>query len=324
MRIGIGVMGCANIARRHVIPAIQQTEEFELKAVASRDKQKAREFGDLFGCDALCGYEALLQREDIGAVYMPLPTGIHEPWMMETITAGKHILAEKSLAVDYASATRIMAAAKDAGLVVMENLMFEYHSQQDRVRQIVNSGELGQIRLFRSSFGFPPLDPANFRYDKDLGGGALLDCGAYPLKATQVLWGPDVRVHHAMLHYDDTRDVDLYGSAFLSVAADGRTIPAEVSFGMDNYYQCCYDIWGSKGRLVAARAFTAPPGFRPGMRIEKQDECHEYALPQDNHFVGTLRHFAAAIRDGRAADEAAKVLRQAKLLEDVRTHATRI
>jgi len=192
-KIKMGVMGCANIAKRSVIPEIKLIEDFELSAVASRSKEKADAFAKHFNCEGIDGYDNLLKRDDIDAIYMPLPTGMHEEWVLKTLEAGKHILIEKSLAVDFSSAQKMVEKAKEKGLLIMEDFMFLYHSQHQFVKDLISKGEIGELRCFRSSFGFPPFPPGNFRYDRNMGGGALLDAAAYTVRASQLFLGMDLR-----------------------------------------------------------------------------------------------------------------------------------
>lgn len=100
-KIRIGVMGCADIAQRLVIPAIQQLgEKFKLVGVASRTADKARSFADRFACESIEGYNTLVLRDDIDAVYIPLPTGLHKEWIIKALEHGKHVYAEKSIAMN--------------------------------------------------------------------------------------------------------------------------------------------------------------------------------------------------------------------------------
>jgi dTDP-3,4-didehydro-2,6-dideoxy-alpha-D-glucose 3-reductase len=317
-KLRIGVMGCANIAKRFVLDALHAASGCELVAIASRDKEKCTTFANQFKCRPVHGYDQLLCMDDIDAVYMPLPTGLHEEWMLKAIKAGKHILAEKSLALNYDSALRIGTAARENAVVVMENYMFQFHSQQQQIRQIIASGELGDMRIFRSSFGFPPLSDDNFRYAAALGGGCLLDAGGYPLKACQLLFGNDIDVKAAFLKYDKSRGVDIFGSAMLLVNNDSSSFPAEISFGFDNFYQCNYEIWGSKGKLTAHRAFTAGPGFMPVITVEKQGDMHEYTLPADNHFKNSIEHFVNAVINKRVSAEVDAILKQANLQQEIK------
>jgi len=314
----IGVMGCANIAQKSVIPAMLACPEWEVAAIASRDIEKARGYTQKFGGEALGSYEALLEREDIEAIYMPLPTGLHEEWVIKSLEAGKNVLVEKSLAMDYASAQRMASVAQANDLVMMENFMFWYHSQQKTIMDILNSGELGSFRLLRASFGFPPLVEGNFRYDKALGGGAILDSAAYCVKISQMFFGLDVKVASSTL-FVDSKGVDLYGSATI-LAEDGRT--AQLSWGFDNFYQCNCEIWGSKGKLYADRVFTAQPGFSPKIIVEKQDVKTETQLKGDNHFINILKQFHTNIITKNGASTLQEITNQARLLSDLRDKAT--
>ena len=159
-------MGCANIALRSVIPAILSCGFTRLVAVASRSSQKAQQFAAQFECEAVQGYENLLSRDDIDAIYMPLPTGLHEEWVTRSLEAGKHVLVEKSFASDYASARLMLDLARSSNLLVMENFMFLYHSQYDFIKDQIDKGAIGELRGFRSSFGFPPLQQENFQLSK--------------------------------------------------------------------------------------------------------------------------------------------------------------
>jgi len=314
-KIRIGVMGCANIAVRSVIPAIVSIPGLELAAVASRDMDKAHRTGDIFGCDAVEGYKNLLDRKDIDAVYMPLPTGLHDEWVMKCLEAGKHVLAEKALACDFAGAARMVDKAASSNLLLMEDFMFQYHSQHEFVRTMLDSGEIGEIRLFRSCFGFPPFPGDNFRYDKALGGGALLDAGGYPVKASRMFLGKGLQVKAANLCYDKEKGVDIYGSAYLSSPSG---VVSEIAFGFDNYYQCNYEFWGSKGKIIVERAFTPPPGFKPRIVLEKQDLREEFQAKPDNHFANILAEFHRAIVEKDFETHLDDVLDQARIQDEIR------
>jgi NDP-hexose-3-ketoreductase len=311
-------MGCASIAERSVIPAVRSIPGWELAAVASRRSEKAERFASIFGCDAVVGYDVLLERDDIHAVYMPLPTGLHDQWVSKSLEAGKHVLVEKSMACDYDGAKRMADKAARAKLVLMENFMFQYHSQHRFVRELVEGGEIGEIRLFRSTFGFPPLAENNFRYNKDLGGGALLDAGGYPVKASQIFLGKGLKVEAANLSYDRERDVDIFGSAYLSSSSG---MVSEIAFGFDNFYQCNYEFWGSKGKLIVERAFTPPPGFRPRIILDTPDVRKEFLAASDNHFVNILIEFHRAIVEKDYTEHLEAVSDQARILDEIRNRS---
>ncbi len=317
-KLRIGVLGCANIAKRSVIPAMLEIDGLELVAVASRTEHKANEYAQLFNCEAIVGYQNLLDRGDIDVIYMPLPTGLHEEWVIKALQAGKHVHIEKSLAMDYDSAMRMVDMARDKGLLIMENFMFLYHGQHQFVKDIIAKGEIGELRCFRSSFGFPPLPEDNFRYNRELGGGALLDAAAYTVRASQLFLGNDLWVEAATLN-NNKSEVDIYGGAYLK-SEQGHF--AEVAFGFDNFYQCNYEIWGSKGKITAHRSFTPGSNFKPVITIEKQGEIENHEIEAENHFINILKEFIRCVNEKDFESKYEEILNQARLLHGLRKKAS--
>ena len=280
-RIKIGVMGCAAIAKRSVLPAIRSlSDRFELVCIASRSEAKAISFANEFGCKPIVGYDNLL-KVDIDAVYIPLPTGLHEEWINKALQGGKHVYAEKSIAFSYVSALGMVENAKKNDLALMEGYMFQYHTQHQLVNKLISDGEIGEIRCFKSSFGFPPLSSDNFRYDNKIGGGVLFDAAGYTVKAVHLLMGMDFEVVASSLFFHDNHGTYTYGSAFLK----GRNgLGAQIAFGFDNYYQCNYEIWGGRGKITAERAFTPGPDLSPGIILETQGKSTVLLAEKCNHF----------------------------------------
>lgn len=314
-RLNIGVMGCATIAKKMMIPAIRQTEGWNLVSVASRTAEKAQEFAKAFDCEAVEGYQNLLNRDDIDAVYMPLPTGLHHEWIMKTLEAGKHVLAEKSIAADYKSAKAMVDLAGKNNLVLMEDFMFQYHSQHQFVFDLIKKEEIGDIRVVRANFGFPPLPKDNFRYDDNIGGGALLDAAGYTVRAVQFILGDDYKVKAANLHPDPETGTNIYGGAFME---NGSGVSGQIAFGFDHFYQSNYEIWGSQGKITVHWAFTPKPGLSPSVTLEKQGEKHTWQLKPDNHFVGSLKEFHKTISENNHEKHYHQVLAQSKALDDIR------
>ncbi len=319
-KLNIAVMGCAGIALRSMIPAIKATPEWNLVAVASRTKEKADQFAGKFNCEAVVGYKNLLHRDDIDAIYLPLPTGLHDEWINKCLAAGKHVLAEKSIAANYHSAKTMVVAAQSKNLVLMEDFMFQYHSQHQFVFEMMRNNEIGEIRVFRANFGFPPLPKNDFRYDDAVGGGALLDAAGYTVRATHFVLGDDFVVKASNLFIDPETGTNIFGGAFLTNTSG---ISAQLGFGFDNFYQCNYEIWGSKGKIIADRAFTPKVDYSPLIIVEKQGERKEYPMKPDNHFFGSLNEFHRAITEHDAEKHYHEVLLQSKTLEDIRTFSTK-
>ena len=311
-----GVLGCANIAISSVIPALIKVSKNDTITVASRNIEKAKKTAKEFGCEYTNSYDDLLSIDSINAIYIPLPTGLHFEWIMKAIEKEKHILVEKSAAICYIEAQQIIELAKNKNVAVVENFQFQHHSQHQHVFDLLKANEIGEIRAFRSSFGFPPFsEDTNIRYDKSLGGGALLDSGAYVLKATSFIMGNGFEVKSSFLNYNDKFNVDWFGGAFL--VNKEKNIFSEVAFGFDNFYQCNYEIWGSKGKITVTRAFTAKADFNPNIILEKQGYKEEIELPKDDHFLNMILYFTNIVNNESFEKEWDNLLVQAKLIDQV-------
>jgi predicted dehydrogenase len=318
--LNVGVIGCADIAQRKTIPAILGEPAMRLVAVASRSPERAAEFASRFGCAPVTGYQALLERSDLDAVYIPLPPSLHAEWIGRALAAGKHVLAEKPLATSPAEAAELVAAARAGGRLLMENFAFLHHSQQASVQRLVAMGSIGELRSLSAEFGFPPLPADNIRYQRHLGGGALLDAGVYTLRAASLFLGPRLGVAGAALRVAIGSQVDVAGAA-LVITPEGRT--GQLTFGFDRAYRSGYTLWGSEGRIAVDRAFSAPCGYRPVLRLERQDLVEERTLAADDQFANMIAAFATAALSGKAADPAMlEIVRQAELVDAVRGAAT--
>ncbi|MEU6393831.1 Gfo/Idh/MocA family oxidoreductase [Streptomyces sp. NPDC046939] len=292
--VSLGVLGCADIAWRRTLPAVLAVDGIEVAAVASRDPEKARRFATRFGCSAVTGYEALLARDDIDAVYIPLPAMLHADWIERALRAGKHVLAEKPLSADHATTVRLLGLARSADRVLVENFMFPHHSQLGRIAELRRS--VGTLRSFSSAFTIPPKPADDIRYLPAVGGGALLDVGVYPLRAALHLLGPDLDVAGAVLRVDRTRGAVLSGSVLLHTA-DG--VPAHIDFGMEHAYRADYEFVGTDGTLAVERVFTPPATYRPVVLVTREGRQEEVILAEDDQAANTVRWFADAVA-GRA------------------------
>jgi predicted dehydrogenase len=301
------VLGCAHIAVRSLIPEFFNSPRFNLAAIASRDKAKAESIAKQYKNVSSGTYDEIIDDKNIDLVYIPLPNAMHYEWVMKALKSGKHVLCEKSLVTEYRHLEEIISYARENKLLVVENFQFRFHSQHEWVHKALAENRIGEIRVFRSSFGFPPLPLGDIRYSRDLGGGALFDTGAYPVKAMQVML-PDYHftMRAATLHFKG--GVDFSGGVYLDCP---EGIVAELAFGFDNFYQCCYEIWGSTGKITATRAFTAPPGFKPRIIFETAEGVENMEMPADNHFCNMLLHIARCLDSGDFDDEYRQDLQQA-------------
>jgi len=322
-RIRIGILSTAAIARRSVIPAILSLpEKFELTGIASRKLETAKSLAEDFHCRAFGSYVEILDRAYIDAVYIPLPNSLHYEWVKTALEKGIHVLVEKSLACTLSEVTELNKLAKDNQLSLIENFQFRFHSQFRFIKEQLDSGKIGELRYIRSSFEFPPFpDTTNIRYSKELGGGALLDAGAYPIKISQLLLGSDISIRASAIRYNTVHEVDMGGGALLK--QNRGHVFSEISFGFDNYYQCSLEIFGSSGKISTNRIYTAPPGFNPVVTIETQGKPVESVeLEQDNHFINMLDYFYRTMHEpGLREKEYIENIHQSRLIKEFKEYA---
>ncbi|GIG92123.1 Gfo/Idh/MocA family protein [Plantactinospora endophytica] len=316
-----GIMGCADIALRRMLPALAAEESAVVTAIASRDPGKAEAVTKRFGGEPVHGYDALLDRDDVDAVYLPLPAVLHAEWIARALRAGKHVLAEKPLTTDLDQARELFALARRQGLVLYENFMFLRHSQHAAVARMVADGAIGELRGFAATFTIPPKPAGDIRYQPEVGGGALDDIGVYPVRAALHHLPGELSVTGAVLRVDPVGGAVLSGSVLLHTA---EGVPAQLRFGMEHAYQSSYELVGSTGRLLLDRAFTPPPSLAPVVRIDRQDHREEITLPADDQFRNVVVLFTGAVATGDLLPEiSAGSLRQAETVARIKEYAVR-
>ncbi|MGK0369812.1 MAG: putative dehydrogenase [Glaciecola sp.] len=312
----VGIISGANIALRAIAQEIDNHDRFELKAFATRSEDQQKAIKKKFNCAVYIGYDYLIKDDDIDFVYIPLPNSLHKEWVLKAINAGKHVLCEKSLGCYLADVTEMVEAAEQNNCLLIENFQFRFHSQQATVKKLISENEIGEVQCFRSTFGFPPFpDSNNIRYKRELGGGALLDAGAYTLRAMSFVMGSGFSVKSAAMNTPSGYAVDITGGIF---ATNSKGVVAQLAYGFNNFYQCNYEVWGTKGKITVLRAFTSPPGFSPTIIIEKQGEREERVLSPDNHYGNMLTHCAKCIDTSSFTDEYKQLIEQAELIEQTK------
>lgn len=311
--VRMGVLGCADIARRRMLPAMAASADVDVVAVASRDIGKAERTARCYGCRAVEGYGPVLADDSVDAVYVPLPAALHADWVEAALRAGKHVLAEKPLTTDRRRTAELFGLAARAGRTLMENVMFVHHHQHDVVRRLVADGAIGTVRSFRAEFAVPRRAATDVRYRPELGGGALWDTGVYPVRAAIHLLGHEWTVVGASLSRRPDFPVDVAGAALLR---NPDEITAHLDFGLDHGYRSAYAISGSMGRITVDRAFTPPADLRPSVHLERGRTVRDLTLAPADQVTAAITAFATAVRHGTCAGRA-ESLRQSELLDEL-------
>ncbi|AZO10355.1 MULTISPECIES: Gfo/Idh/MocA family oxidoreductase [unclassified Mesorhizobium] len=278
-----GVLSTAKIGREQLLPAIVDSENGVLSAIASRDLAKARALADRFGAPHAFGsYEELLASKVVDGVYIPLPTSQHVEWTAKAIEAGKHVLVEKPLALDAKDIAPLIKLRDQHKVLVCEAFMVVYHPQWIKVRDLIASGAIGRLRHVQGAFSYYNVDPNNMRNKLDLGGGALPDIGVYPTVSTRFSTGKEPVRIQANIERDKTFGTDIYSS----VRADFGDF--ELSFYLSTQLAArqVMVFHGEKGFIEVLSPFNA--GLYDHHRIELHNQNHTEA--QVFRFPGTQQY----------------------------------
>ena len=290
-KIRWGVLGVAKIATDKVIPAMQRGEWSEVTAIASRDLEKARAASARLGIAKAYGsYEALLEDDDIDAVYNPLPNHLHVPWTIKAAERGRHVLCEKPIALSADEARQLLAVRDRTGARIQEAFMVRTHPQWLAVKELVSSGRIGEVRSMLGAFSYTNRDPANIRNRPELGGGALMDIGCYLINTSRFIFGCEpLRVTGAI-----QRDPEMHTDRLTSMLLDYGTGHAGGTCSTQLVLYQQLQIFGTAGRIELPIPFNAPPDqpsriivdtgadlFGGGISHIDVDVCNQYTIQGD-------------------------------------------
>ncbi|NOZ70622.1 MAG: Gfo/Idh/MocA family oxidoreductase [Chloroflexi bacterium] len=282
-----GVLSTAKIGTQKVIPAMQQGQYSQIDAIASRNLGRARTAASELGIAKAYGsYEDLLADPDIDAVYIPLPNHMHVPWSIKAIEAGKHVLCEKPIGLNVAEAQALLEAAQQhPELKVMEAFMYRFHPQWRRAKQLVQSGEIGDLRTIQSFFSYYNVNPADVRNQADIGGGGLMDIGCYCISLARFLFDSEPERINGIVEFDPSFGIDRLASGMLDFGRGTSTFTCATQLAP---YQRV-NIMGTTGRVEIEIPFNAP-NDRPtrlwhqhGDTIDEIefDICDQYTIQGD-------------------------------------------
>jgi predicted dehydrogenase len=300
-KIRWGVLGVAGIAVRRVIPGMRLSKECEVTAIASRDLSHAQEAAKELGIARAYGsYEDLLRDPEIDVIYNPLPNHLHVPWTIQAAEAGKHVLCEKPLSLNAAEAEKLIAVRERTGVKIGEAFMVRTTPQWTRLHEIVQSGEIGDLRAVSGFFSYNNADPANIRNIPAYGGGGIMDIGCYPVFTSRFVSGQEPRRVIALLERDPQMGTDRLASAILDYPFGQCVFLCSTQISPHQFMK----FIGTKGRVELEIPFNTL-GDRPmrvivddgrdligtGQRVEELGPFDQYAIQGDE--------FSKAVRGER-------------------------
>src|SRR6185369_8123055 len=285
-----GVLGTAKIALTKVIPAMQLSHWCEIVAIASRDFAKADESAERLNIPTAYGsYEELLADDSIEAIYNPLPNHLHVPYTIKAAEAGKHVLCEKPIALNADEARALLDARERYGVRIQEAFMVRTHPQWLETRRLIQTGRIGTLRSITGFFSYFNADPANIRNQLEIGGGALMDIGCYPITISRWIYDAEPRRVLGLIEREAKSGTDVLTTAVLDFPNGHSTFTC--STRLAPYQRMIFH--GSEGRIEVLIPFNAP-NDRP-TQILFDTKTIEIPICDQYEIQGTL--FSQAIRE---------------------------
>jgi xylose dehydrogenase (NAD/NADP) len=293
MRLRWGILGVARI-NRAVIPPIQKSPRNVLLAIASRERSRAQAAALQWSIPRAYGsYEELLADPEVDAVYIPLPNSLHVDWTIAAVSAGKHVLCEKPLALTPDSIDRIAAEAAAAQRVVAEAFMYRHHSQTLRVKDLIDDGAIGRVRLVKGAFTFSLDRESDVRLYPELGGGCLWDIGCYPVSYARAALGEEpVEVFGWEVRGDSGIDESFAGQLRFPGGAF-----AQFDCGFRSPYRTTIEIVGGEGTLLVPRPFK--PGIDETILLARGDATETIPIRSAELYSGEIEDIADAVLLGK-------------------------
>jgi predicted dehydrogenase len=283
-----GILSTADI-NRLVIPPARASPKIDLVAVASRDEQRAEEYAQRWEIPRAYGsYEALLTDEEIEAVYISLPNNLHCEWSIRAVEAGKHVLCEKPMSRRAADVEEAFDAAERAGRILTEAFMYRHNPQTKRLRQLVDEGVIGDLRVIRACFSYAMYDTENIRLRTDVEGGSLMDVGCYCVNGSRLLGGePDV----------------VYGQQLIGPSGTDWVFTGTLRFPGEVFalFDCGtalanrdeLEAIGTEGSLFLDDAWHVD---EPLIELRRDGQVERIELPYENSYGLELENLSDAIR----------------------------
>lgn len=301
-----GVLGCSGIGKSRTLPGLLACENAELYAIAGRNEEKLRAYAEPFAPKKLyTDYQALLDDENVDAVYLPLPNGIHMEWVKKAAAAGKHILCEKPMALTEEQVREMFAAAKEHGVLLEEAYAYRHAQLVQKVKEIVDSGAIGRIRYLESKHSTFDTDRSGIRYQKGNGGGTVYDVTCYNVSLASYLFGKDPEDMSVYCGFDKETGVDVSDAVLLRYE---EGVTAMLYAGLDAYRRGCYSILGETGRIDVDHKFNSSgvchirvsTGARPQGAEYVDETTTEYTIWVDDNYKKEIELFSDAVLNGSA------------------------
>jgi D-xylose 1-dehydrogenase (NADP+, D-xylono-1,5-lactone-forming) len=313
-----GILSTANITKK----LLGSGHDQEFVAVASRDLGRARAFASGHGLARAHGsYEELLADPEVDAIYNPLPNSLHVEWSIKALEAGKHVLCEKPMSRHPEDVERAFDVAEREGRVLEEAFMWRHHPQLRRTRELLEAGEIGELRVIRAAFAFNAGDPDDIRLQADLEGGGLMDVGCYCVSGCRAIAGAEPIRGYAEYVPGGNGGVDVALAATLRFPGD---VVAHFDCGLSYNGGDHLEAVGASGTLFLDDPWHGREAVIEVRRGASARSIERVEVTPANSYALELADFEAAVRGQRPSLlTRADALAQARAIEALYTSAER-
>ena len=288
-----GLLSTARI-NKALIPPLRASKRNRLVAVASRHQSSAEAYAREWKIPrALGSYESLLNDPEIDVIYNPLPNSLHAEWTVKALRAGKHVLCEKPMVLSLDEMDAIQIAAQETKRVVMEAFMYRHHPQTLKVKEIVDSGELGKLQLIKGSFTFVLKREGDVRLDKALGGGSIWDLGCYPISYTRLIAGADPLEAFGW-QVSSPNGIDM---SFIGQMRFPNDVHVQFDCGFASPEHSFIEIVGTEGTLNVPNPFK--PGNKEKIYLTHKGKTSPIEIKGEELYRGEVEDMADAILLGK-------------------------
>jgi len=295
-KIHWGIIGTGDIAKKFAA-GLRVLSDSELVAVASRTTKTADAFGDLFHvAKRHDNYQSLAQDPDVSVVYISTPHNLHKENTLMCLRAGKSVLCEKPFAINAKEATEMIQFARQRRLFLMEAMWTRFFPLMARVREMITSGVIGEVRMLMADFGYRSEVQKNWVFDPNFGGGGLLDVGIYPLSLSHLIFGIPNQItsvsHLGSSGVDEQSAVILgyEGGRLALIASATRTETPQVAY-----------LLGTKGRIHIHSPWWKPQTLTLSVN-GRADEVMQIPY-QGNGYNYEAAEVARCLREGRTESD---------------------
>ena len=310
----IAVWGVGAHARLSVLPAISGNTGLQLIGICTRNQQVLDIESKSYCCLAWSDPQTMLADENVDIIYLATPTSLHYAQGLEILSVGKHLWCEKPLATTLLDAQKLCQNADAKGLSLAVVCGPRYHPQFTALKIQITQGVIGTPSKVTASFHFPHLGANNFRYNPNLGGGALLDIGFYLLTVIDALVPGELLKIKCVIKTESGYRVDTSAKAELHFE---NGLIAQISWGYGDFYLNTISITGSDGQLRAAPFFSKPKKQPPYLHLSNLNGSSQIVnFNNKNMFSEMFDVFANGIKTPHGRNQLiADALRSQKLLD---------